>query len=761
MVATYPEGTPFPGRIGRTLEDSEQAFPLAPMPAPGSPNVVLVVFDDVGFGQLGCFGSDLATPTIDGLAARGLRYRRFHTTAMCSPTRAALLTGRNPHSVGIGGITELASGFPGYHGRRNPDCAPIPEVLTRAGYATLAVGKWHLTPAEEQHAAARRAHWPLGWGFERFFGFLGPETSQWAPDLVVDNTPMPPVERTDRHLSTELVDRAIGMVDDLRNADPDKPFFLYLAFGAGHAPHHAPAEHLARYRGAFDVGWDVWRERVHTRQLAEGIIPPGTTLSPRPPWVPAWDSLSADDRAVAARLMEAFAALVTHADEELGRLLAHLDATPDGERTVVMVLSDNGASAEGGPTGTFNGAFLYNGLPHDAAATAARADEIGGPNSFPNYPWGWAFAGNTPYRRWKRETHEGGIGDPLVVAGAGVATAVGDGGSVRHQYCHAVDVGATILDLCGVEMPEVLGGVDQRPVAGRPLTASFTDATAEGRRTQYYEQFGCRAIYHDGWKAVAFHPLFPYEPDDDPFRPFDQDRWELYDVEADPSECRDVADEHPDRLAQLQELWWAEAEAHGALPLQGFRGTIGARLPKRQRVELRPGALGLPESTAPDTKATDHRIEVDLTVPDSGAEGVLVAQGGRFGGFSLHLWEGRPTYTYNYFGTHLSHVEATAPLTPGRHLVVAELRVARGGMAVRLVVDGDEVATGDVRPLVPLRFSLAGENLCCGYDDATAVSPRYAAPFPCTATIHRAVLDATGAEPPGDEDEARRALLSQ
>lgn len=760
MTRTYPEGSPFPGRIGRTLDDSEPAYPLPPRPAPGSPNVLLVVLDDVGFAQLGCFGSDIATPTIDSLAARGLRYRRFHTTAMCSPTRASLLTGRNPHTAGIGGITELASGFPGYHGRLNADVALIPEVAKRAGYATFAVGKWHLCPAEEQHAGARRRYWPLGCGFERFFGFLGPETSQWAPDLVVDNTPLPPVEQPELHLSTQLVDRAISMIDDLRGSDPHRPFFQYLAFGACHAPHHAPAEWIERYRGAFDDGWDRWRERTFARQVATGVVPATTTLSPRPPWVPEWGSLEPEQRRVAARLMEAFAGFLSYTDHELGRLVDHLEATGEADRTVIIVLSDNGASAEGGATGTFNGAYLYNGMPHDAAATAARAEAIGGPDSFPNYPWGWAYAGNTPYRRWKRETHEGGIGDPLVIAGPVVAGA--STGSVRDQYCHAIDVGATLLDLMGLEMPEELDGVVQKPVAGESLRPSFTDPGAPGRSVQYYEQFGCRAIYRDGWKAVAFHPLFPYEPGEDPFRPFDEDRWELYDVATDPSECHDLAAERPQLLAELQELWWSEAEHHGALPLQGFRGAIGGRLDKDQRIELRPFAMGVPESTAPDTKLARHTVEVELTVPQDGpGDGVLVAQGGRFGGFSLYLLEGRLSYTYNYFGTELTDVDSPEALSPGRRAVRAELSPAGGGMGVVLVVDGKAVAEGFVPRLVPLRFALCGENLCCGYDDATAVSPRYDAPFRSGATIHRAVVDATGAVRLSEADEVRRALQSQ
>ncbi len=729
---------------------------MPPTPPPGSPNVIVVVLDDVGFAQFECFGSDIATPTLNALADRGLRYRRFHTTAMCSPTRAALLTGRNPHTVGIGGITELASGFPGYNGRLNPACAFVPRVLRDAGWATFAVGKWHLCPAEEQHNGARRVRWPLGVGFERFFGFLGPETSQWAPDLVIDNTVLSPVE-SDIHLTTQLIDRTICMIDDLRNCDGTKPFFTYLALGACHAPHHAPAEFIDRYQGHFDKGWDAWREATHARQIEAGIIPPTTTLSERPSWVPAWDSLSAEDRRVAARLMEAFAGFLTHTDAELGRLIDHLERTGDMDNTVIMVMSDNGASAEGGVTGTFNGAYLYNGMPHDAVETAARAPEIGGKNSFPNYPWGWAFAGNTPFRRWKRETHEGGIGDPLIV----VAPEVTDPGAVRNQYVHAVDIGATVLDLCGLEMPPTVDGIEQLPLAGSTIAASFTDAHADGRNTQYYEQFGCRAMYHEGWKAVAFHPLFPYEPGDDPWRPFDQDRWELYNVDEDPSECNDLAAAEPERLAMLQDMWWAQAGQHGALPLQGFRGAIGARLPKNQRIELRPFASGVPESTAPDTKMADHHLLVELEVGPEPLHGVLIAQGGRFGGYSLYAHNGVLAYTYNFFGTDYTDVVASTSVDRGPHTITVECTNAGFAMDVTLRVDESVVATGHVPRLVPLRFSLAGENLCCGFDDATPVSPSYAAPFRCNAAITRAVVDATGATEPTEADIARKEIQIQ
>jgi arylsulfatase A-like enzyme len=580
--------------------------------------------------------------------------------------------------------------------------------------------------------------------------------------LVRDNTPIVPVERNDYHLTEDLIDEAIRTVDDVRVNDPTKPFYMYLGLGACHAPHQVPASWIEQYRGHFDEGWDVWRERTHARQLASGVIPAGTALSERPAWVPAWNSLSDDQRLVAARMMEVFAAFLTHTDHHVGRLLDHLRGSGELDRTLVMVVSDNGASAEGGPTGTYNGAFLYNGAPHDEAETLARIDGIGGPDSFANYPWGWAFAGNTPFRRWKRETHEGGISDPLIVRQP--TACGGDRGVVRDQYVHAVDVAATVLDVCGVSMPAELNGVAQAPVAGQSFAPSFADSAAAGRTTQYYEQFGSRAIYHEGWKAVAYHPMFRYQPSDNPMQPFDDDVWELYDTRSDPSETNDLAAAEPERLASMQDLWWSEAERFGALPLHSFRGPIGARLPPPTRVELRPFALAVPESNAPNIKRANHYVEVSLTAPADGGHGVLVAQGGRFGGYSLYLDQGVPVYVSNLYGKSFRYARATAALEPGPHVVRVEATLtdpAVGAFEVRLLVDEAEVATAVLPTTVPLRFSLAGEGLCCGYDDATAVSPEYQSPNRCTAQIHRAVVDAAAARPPAAGDEIRRAHFSQ
>jgi len=747
VTLTYPDGGEFPGHVGTTLLDSVPAWPVAPRAPEGAPNVVLVVLDDVGFAQLGCFGSDIETPNLDRLAARGLRYRSFHTTAMCSPTRACLLTGRNHHTCAMGGITDLAMGFPGYHGRIPKSCAFVPDVLRRSGWATLAVGKWHLAPSDELHAAAPRDRWPLGQGFERYYGFIGAETNHWAPDLVVDNRAVRFTPPPGYHLTEDLVDHAIGDIADLRGADPDKPFFCYLAFGACHSPHHVAPEWIERYRGRFDDGWDAWRERAHERQIRMGLLPEGTALTPRPSWVPDWDELDPDERRLAARMMEVFAGFLSHTDHELGRFLDFLERRGELERTLVVALSDNGASAEGGPRGTFNENFIFNGIEHDPVATMARFDELGGPRTYGHYPWGWAYAGNTPFRRWKRETHEGGIGDPLIVAWPEIE----DPGAIRPHYTHAIDVAATILDVCGVEMPATLDGVAQEPVAGRSILASMRSPTApEHRDTQYYEQFACRAIYDRGWKAVTFHPtgIARYEADEDPDAPFGDDRWELYHVAEDVSESHDLAATHGAKLRELQDLWWREAGRFGALPLHSRRVFAPGRppgVPHHDRISLHQGAIAVPEEVAPDTKLRPHTIAASFEVPPDGAEGVLVAQGGRFGGYSLYLQDGLVRYASNFAGVDVVTVESPAAIGPGRHVVgVALLPLGGLAMRVELVVDGGAVAVADIPRTAPYRFALAGEGLCCGYDDGTPVTEAYAAPFEFTGTIDQVVIDVAG-----------------
>jgi len=542
----------FGGTIGRTMEDSTPWWPDPEQAPDGAPNVVLVLLDDVGFAQFGCYGSDIATPTFDRLAGDGLRYSSFHTTALCSPTRACLLTGRNHHSNGMARIVEQAVGFPGYNATIPHENGFLSEILRNNGYATFALGKWHLTPATDMSAGGRKDRWPLGRGFERFYGFLGGETDQFHPDLYHDNHQVDPPATPEEgyHLTDDLADMAIRYIKDLR-AVSDRPFFCYFAPGAAHAPHQAPADFIERYRGRFDQGWDAWREQVFERQAASGLLPSGTRLSERPSWVPAWDDCSADERRLYARMMEVYAGMLEHTDHCIGRVVDFIESLGELDNTVVMVMSDNGASAEGGPQGSFNELYFFNFEPESLEENLARIDDLGTSRAYNHYPWGWAWAGNTPFKRWKRETHEGGVTDPLIVHWP---ERLGRPGETRHQYLHAIDVVPTLLAEIGITPPAHIAGVAQSPIEGVSFAPTFDDADVPAPHvTQYYEMMGSRALYHDGWKVVAFHPLVNVDYGDgrDARAPFDQDDWELYHVAEDPSEIDDLAAVEPDKLAEM------------------------------------------------------------------------------------------------------------------------------------------------------------------------------------------------------------------
>ena len=755
----------FRGTIGRDFTDSTSWWPTPLRAKPGSPNVVVVLLDDVGFAQLGCFGSDIDTPVIDGLASRGLRFVNFHTTALCSPTRACLLTGRNHHSNGIGRIVELATGFPGYDARIPRSNGLLSEILLPMGFATFAVGKWHLTPEDESNLGAPRHRWPLGRGFERFYGFMGGETHQFVPALVCDNHQvLPPATPEDGyHLTEDLVDRAIEMVRDLRTVDPDKPFFMWFCPGACHSPHHAPREYIDRYRGAFGAGWDAWRDATLARQIADGVLPDGTMLSPRPEWVPAWDSLSDDERRLYARYMEAFAGYLTHTDHELGRLFDFLVQTGDLDNTLLFVLSDNGASSEGGPTGSVNDVRLWNYGPRSVEEALTRIEEIGGPLCHNNYPWGWTVAGNTPFKRWKRETHEGGVADPLVVHWpAGIKTA----GATSRAYVHAIDVLPTILDVLGVDPPDALGAVVQSPIQGESFAACLHDPAHSGtHKTQYYEMFGCRAIYHDGWKAVTFHQI------QDTSVPFDEDRWELYNVASDPSECADLADSHAGKLEEMKALWWSEAAKYQVLPLDNrpFSELVFDRppaVPPRVRYTYYQNCIAVPEAVAVNVRNRDHRIIAEIEVPTgSPLEGVLLSQGSGLGGWSLYIRDGRPAYVHNYVGLEEHHVTArkdVRAMAPGRHLVEFSFtRTTSHAGTGKLYVDGELIGEGTIPRFTPIRFSLTGAGLTCGYGDGLPVSRSYRSPFAFSGRIVHAAVEVDGEAFAHPEGEAHTAITTQ
>ncbi|MSO88335.1 MAG: arylsulfatase, partial [Acidimicrobiia bacterium] len=628
-------------------------------------------------------------------------------------------------------------------------------------YAAWAVGKWHLTPEDEEHLGARRDRWPLGRGFERFYGFFPGETHQFVPALVHDSHYVEPPRSYDDgyHLTEDLVDHAIEYLEDLRNVDVDKPWLLYLATGACHSPHQAPAAWLDRYRGHFEQGWDHARQVALTRQKAEGLLPAHTELSPRPDWVPAWEDLSPVERRVYARYMEAFAAYLSHTDHELGRLVDRLDTLGELDNTVIVLLSDNGASSEGGPTGSLNDARVWNALPSTVEEADERIDEIGGPRLHNNYPWGWTVAGNTPFRRWKRETHEGGVADPLIVHWPAGLPARGE---VRSQYVHAIDLAPTLLDLIGIEAPAVVAGVAQRPLDGVSIASTFASADApECHTTQYYEMFGCRALYDAGWKAVTYQEIQVEAPG------LEEVVWELYDLRADPSECHDLAAAHPERLATMIDRWWEEAERNGVLPLDNrpFSELVFGRtssIPPRSQYTYWPGRSPVPENVAVNVRARAHTISAYLTVePETEVlEGVLAVQGSVLGGWSFHLLaDGRLCYVHNLLGWRLYRIEAPlVSLAPGDHVLTFRFTPPRA----ELLVDGVVVASGEIRRSVWSRFSLTGAGLSAGWSpDFSPADGDYRGRFECTATLDRVVIEVDGVPLVDPEQEAQHFLATQ
>jgi arylsulfatase A-like enzyme len=717
-------------------------------PAAGAPNVVLIVLDDIGFAQLGCFGSAIATPSIDRLATAGLRYNRFHVTSICSSTRAALLSGRNHHAVGMGMTMETPLGFPGYTGRIPKSAALLPRILRDAGYATMAVGKWHLCPRGEYSAAGPMDRWPLGQGFERFYGFLAAETSQWDPPLVQDNTQIEPPRSPAEgyHLSEDLADRAIRMVLDQRQAAPDKPFFCYLATGAAHAPHQVPAQWIEPYRGRFDHGWEAERLAAFSRQVAAGIVPPGTELTARPPWIQDWSALSADERRLFARYMEVFAGFVTHADAQIGRFLDFLEARGDLADTLVLVLSDNGASAEGHQTGTINEPNAWLGQAEGVAEALAHLDELGGHRSFSHYPWGWAWAGNTPLQLWKRYAWLGGVRTPLVVHWPG---RLADPGAVRSQFCHAVDLFATILDAAGVPVPEVVDGTPQLPVEGASIAATFADPAADSpRRTQYFEMHGSRGIYHDGWKATTDYisPLFSERGVLAGSHDFDDDHWALFNLDEDFAEARDRSAAEPGRAVALRELWWAEAGRNQVLPLwEGPKSRTGihpAEYPAPAQASYLPGGGGICEAQLPPmTGGFSATAEIELPAGSRPAEGVICALGDLNGGWAFYLVDGRPVSCLISLGE-TTRIAGSDLVAAGPHVLMVSFAPSLTGPArFCLHVDGELVAeAGHGRPALFPGLSTAGARMLVGRDAGLPFTGDYEPPFPFTATLRRVVL---------------------
>jgi arylsulfatase len=767
-VVEYEPGSPFPGVIGRTVAESSPAWPQPIRAKDGAPNVLYIVLDDVGFGQMSPFGGLVETPSMQRLADNGLRYVNMHTTALCSPTRSCILTGRNHHSNGLASIQELTTGYPGYNGAMPFENGMLSEILQQNGYSTFCVGKWHLSPAEENTPAGPFHRWPLGRGFDRFYGFLGGETNQWVPELVYDNHAMNPPRTPDQgyHLSEDLADRAIEFVRDAYVNAPDKPFFLYFAPGAAHAPHHVAKEWSDKYRGKFDMGWDAYRETVFQRQKEMGIFPPGAELSPHDPDVPEWGSLSDDQKKLYARFMEVFAGFLEHCDHQIGRLLDSLEAIGKLDNTLIMLISDNGASSEGGVNGAFNEMSSFNYRMESLEEILPRMDKLGTPESYNHYPWGWAWAGNTPFRRWKKEVYRGGSTDSFIVHWpAGIRAR----GEVRNQYAHAIDMTPTVLDALRIDSPKAIRGVTQAPMHGLSLMHTFDNPQAQTKHhTQYFEMFACRAIDHDGWRAECGFPGPSYkeglergyhlgdELNAEMLNDLDQKGWELYHVAEDPAECRNLAARHPEKLRELIGRWYTEAGKYQALPLdatltQRFAAERPHLSKERTAYVYYPHLSEVPIGNTPPVFNRPHSITAKVTIPAEGAEGVLLAHGGIAGGYTLFVKNRKLHYIHNYCGLQELRVASETEVPTGKSTLRYEFeptgkpepRKGKGAPGRgQLYIDGTLVGNTEFPITTPLTFGI--EGLSCGYDFGEPVTHEYTAPFTFTGSIESVTVDLSG-----------------
>jgi len=737
----------FPGKIGKTIAQSTPWWPPRGDGAAKKPNVLVVLFDDVGFADFGCYGSSIRTPAIDALAARGLRLTGFHTTAMCSTTRAALMTGCNHHRVGMGCLANFDSGYPGYRGKIAPEAATLAEMLRPQGYANYMVGKWHVTSLTETGPTGPFDGWPLGRGYDRFYGFMDAETDQYAPELVRDNTqiPTPGSFEAGYHLSLDLVDQSLRYLADHAADQPDKPWHLWLAPGACHAPHQAPDALIKSYDPLFGHGWDEEKARRLARQIELGIVPPGTVLPPPNAGVQPWDSHAPPLRALMTRLQSAYAAMLDQFDGQIARLVDFLEASGQLDDTIIVVLSDNGASQEGGPLGFINAMGPYNQQPEALATKLSRIDDIGGPDTHSNFPWGWASAANTPLKRYKQNTHGGGIRDPLVISWPKGLAARGE---LRHGFHHATDLAPTLLELIGASKPDCLKGLDCLPFDGESFAPALRDEAAAARsRPQYFEMFGHRGIWADGWKAVAFHPRG---------QAFDDDVWELYHLDQDFNENHDLAAARPEQLQALLAQWWREAERCQVLPLDDRFGQRfaenGRRVQGHRRQFVMHAGMGhLPNDIAPDIRGRNYSIEADVSLPEGGAEGVLIAHGDATSGYSLYLQGGHLVHDLNIGGVHRV-LRSDRPVTAGHHRLAVQVVLGAwvpytcpmaGPIKVpehrtaTLLIDGEPVGS----LVSPHGFNnfISWSGLDIGLDRGSPVS-HYAAPFAFTGKLRRVTV---------------------
>jgi arylsulfatase len=743
---------PFKGVIGESYKDSTpDKIEMQQAPA-GAPNVFLILIDDAGYAQTSTFGGLIPTPTLDRLAAGGLRYTRFHVTAMCSPTRAALLMGRNHHSVGMGIISDFATGYPGYSSIIPKSAGFVSETLRQNGYSTAAFGKWHLTPDWETSPAGPFDRWPTHQGFDHFYGFLGAWTNQWVPKLFDDNDPIemaiPPGRKADYTLNEDLADKTIEWINTEKSIAPNRPFFVYYAPGATHTPLQAPKAWIDKFKGKFDMGWDRYREMAFARQKQLGVIPQDAVLTARPKEIPSYASQTPDERKVDNHLMEIFAGFMAQTDFEIGRIVDDLQETGQLDNTLIFYIAgDNGASVEGGINGNFNDMAARQGVIDPIPTLVKKIPEMGGPASDPHYPIGWAWAGNTPFQ-WGKQiaSHLGGTRDPMVVYWP---NRIKDRGGIRTQFHHVIDVAPTILEAAGIPQPTEVNGVQQKPIEGVSMVYTFDDANAPDRRTtQYFEMMANRAIYQDGWMAGARSGSLPWirsggAPD------FAAQPWELYHLADDYSEGRNLAQSNPDKLKELENLFQTEGNKYQVFPLdpryaERYDPKLRPSLHEGQtKFSFRPGAIRIPEGVAPNTKNTSHVITATVDMPKGGASGVLVAEGGPPGGWSLYVRNGKPAYAYNYFGMKLTTIASPEALPAGRSVIKFEFVYDGGGLGKgatgRLFINDRKVASGRIPQTEPVKFSV-DETFDVG-EDAGAPAADYESPFAFTGSIKQVDID--------------------
>ncbi|MGB5243707.1 MAG: arylsulfatase [Lutimonas sp.] len=737
----------FTGKIGRTYQDSEMAWPDLPSPAEGAPNVIVILLDDVGFGMTSTFGGSIPTPNLDKLADNGLRYTRFHTTAICGPSRAALITGRNHHNAGSGFLAEWATGFPSYTTMIPRSTATIAKVLKYNGMNSSWFGKNHNTPDWETSAVGPFDRWPTNLGFDYFYGFNAGETHQYYPVIFENTIPVEPDKSPEEgyHFMTDMTDRAIGWMQLQKSISPEKPVFMYFAPGAAHAPHHVTKEWRDKFKGKFDHGWDKEREIVYERQKKMGIIPADAKLSPRNDFVPKWDTINENEKKLYTLLYENYAGYLAFTDHEVGRLIDAIHALPDAENTMILyIVGDNGASAEGGLEGTVNEVKALNGIPTSIAENLEKMDEIGGPTTEPHFPVGWAFAGNTPFP-WVKQvaSHFGGTRNPMVVSWPKV---IKDKGGIRDQFLHLIDVVPTVLEATGVEMPEYVEGVKQRPLDGKSFLSTLTNANApEIRTTQYFEVFSNRALYHEGWVAAHQH-TYPWRQDFSPG--YENEVWELYNVAEDFSEAVNVAEQYPEKLEELKAIWEEEAEKYHVFPLDD-RGTARISSPKpsplgkRTHFTFYEGATRIPETAAPNTKNTSWTMEAMVETSPKNKDGVINAIGGSGAGYTLYVKDGYPTFLYNFFEADIVTIKSSKKLPDGLASIKVDFKYDGGGEGkgalVTLLLNNEKVGESRIERTVPGRFGI--DTFGIGEDSGSPVTHHYKPPFSYQGHIKEVNID--------------------